>query len=268
MISNKKICYWSIGWGQYANMIQSLINSKNQYGIEGDFIAFTDRELKNCINVSLDPNIPLDLSNYMFKFMYLYKLKDYDYDYFIFVDADSIFVNKPNISPLFFVEKTPWHCFLESPINSNKTKRGDWWSVPVHTLEKLYRELGVNCKEIRNMNAGFWICKKEFIQAACKLGFECYNFFASKNFAVTEEIPMAYIGNHICGDVSFHYHEKYTNYWASDWTGIFKNQLPFYKEWEYESYMTGEKSVIKPCLIHAMRSKNALIENGSKSEYI
>lgn len=268
MIKNKKICYWSIGWGDYAYMIQSLIDSKNKYNIQGDFIAFTDKKLNNCINESLDPTIPLDLSNYMFKFSYLKKLLNYDYDYFIFIDADSIFVSNPDITPLFFVQKTPWHCFLESPVNTIKTVRRDWWGVPVEILTKIYRKMGVVCEEIRNMNAGYFICQKEFIPHACELGFSCYETFLKNNFKVTEEIPMAYITNHICADVSFHFHEKYINYWASDWTAKFKNQIPSYKEWEYESYMTGEKFIVKPSLIHAMRSKPELIQNGKNSKLI
>ena len=120
-----KICYWSIGSGDYSFMIQNLIYSKNLNKVEGDFIAFSDKKLKNCINQTLDPEIPLSLDNYMFKFAYLKKLIHFDYDYFVFIDADTLFVKKPNICPSFFVQDAPWHCFLESPINSNKTKRKD-----------------------------------------------------------------------------------------------------------------------------------------------
>ena len=259
-----KICYWSIGSGDYSFMIQNLIYSKNLNKVEGDFIAFSDKKLKNCINQTLDPEIPLSLDNYMFKFAYLKKLIHFDYDYFVFIDADTLFVKKPNICPSFFVQDAPWHCFLESPINSNKTKRKDWWGVPINELTKMYRQLGVISNEIRNMNAGYWVCKKEFIETACNLGEECYNFFVSKNFLITEEIPMAYIGNYICGDAKFHFHEKFTDYWASDWTGIFKNKFPTYKEWEYESYMTEERIMVKPTLVHAMRSKTVLINEGKK----
>lgn len=261
-MKSKRICYWSIGWGDYSYMIQSLINSKLKFQIDGDFIAFSDKSIKNCVNEKLDNNISLDLSSYMFKFDYLLKLLEYDYDYFIFVDADSLFVNKPNMCPTILVDKTPWHSFLESPINLITTKRKDWWGVPVNTLTRMYRELGIASSEIRNMNAGFWICKKQFIEQAVKLGRECYQFFASRGFKITEEIPMAYISNYISADNSIHFHEKYSNYWASDWTGVFKDSIPQYKEWEYESYMTGEKFTVLPCLIHAIRSKKVLVEIG------
>lgn len=260
---NKKICYWTIAWGDYAYMAQSLVNSARTVGIQDDFIVFSDKDLKNCINYSLDSTIQLDLSNYMFKFFYMMKLLSLDYEYFVFIDSDSYFVSKPLLSPLDFVsKKNPWHCFLESPINSKKTIRPDWWGVPVNILTDFYRNLGIINNEIRNVNAGYWICKKSFIKQAYYLAINCYNYFVSNNYRITEEIPMAYITSYMSRNVNFHFHENYFDYWASDWTGVFKNQLPIYKEWGYESYMTGEKFNIKPALIHAMRSKQALIHNG------
>lgn len=126
MNQNQKICYWSIGSNHHSYMVQSLINSKIKYGISGDFIAFTDKNLSNCINENLDSNIQMNLSNYMFKFQYLYKLLKYDYEYFIFLDADSIFVKESEICPVSLLNGDPWHIFLESPINLPATKRPDW----------------------------------------------------------------------------------------------------------------------------------------------
>lgn len=260
---NKKICYWTIAWGDYAYMAQALISSAKAVGIQDDFIVFSDKNLKDCINHPLDPKIDLSLVNYMFKFSYLTKLLEMNYEYFVFIDSDSYFVTKPNLSPLDIMkEGNPWHCFLESPINSEKTIRPDWWGVPVKTLTQMYRNLGVFNKEIRNVNAGYWICKKSFIKQACKLGIACYNYFISNNYKITEEIPMAYITNYMSKNVDFHFHENYFNYWASDWTGNFKNIMPLYKIWSYESYMTGEKYNIQPALVHAMRSKTVLINQG------
>ena len=60
--------------------------------------------------------------------------------------------------------------------------------------------------------------------------------------------------------------ENYTNYWASDWTDNFKDKIPEDKDWEYTSYMTLEKIEVRPAIVHAMRSKQALI-NKSKLFY-
>jgi hypothetical protein len=262
---NKKICYWNVSWGRHSLMSQALIFSMRRNGINDDFIAFSDRELVDCTNRKLDHGIKLDLSNYLFKFQYLKLLKDEPYDYFIFIDADSFFVKPPTMSPLELVKnQSPWHCFLESPINLKSTKRRDWWGVPTTELTKIYRDLGVESTEIRNMNAGFWICKKEFISTAYSLGMSCFYKFKSLGYRITEEIPMAYISNYMSPDNTVHFHEKYFDYWASDWTGKFTNILPTDTEWEYTSYMTDEKFIIKPSLVHAMRSKRALIEVGHK----
>jgi hypothetical protein len=162
-------------------------------------------------------------------------------------------------------KNNPWHCFLESPINTEKTIRPDWWGVPNKTLEGLYRDLGVSCKEIRNMNAGYWICRREFIPNACELGTKCMLYFLKNKFKITEEIPMAYITNYMSTDNTFHFHENYFNYWASDWTGKFAYMVPTDTEWINTSYMTNEKTLIRPAIVHAMRSKEALIKNGFES---
>ena len=57
---SKKICYWSISWGDYDYMVQSLVNSFKQVGMTEDFITFTEKPVKNCINHRLDSNIEND----------------------------------------------------------------------------------------------------------------------------------------------------------------------------------------------------------------
>lgn len=241
-------------------MLQNLVHSARKFGIQDEFIAFSDSKLDGCVNEPLDASVPLDLSNYMFKFHYLKKLTKYDFEYFVFLDGDSVFVNTPTRHPTSLVPMgIPWHCFLESPINSRKTQRPDWWGVPNTVLTNEFRNLGVISSEIRNVNAGYWICKKQFIDEAVRLGLQCYEHFKKLGFRVTEEIPMSYISNYICPNVTYHFHERYADYWASDWTGVFKDIYPSFAEWEYESYMTGEKFTVKPSIIHAMRSKRALI---------
>lgn len=264
---NKKICYWSVAWGNHSYMLQSLVDSFHEFNIEGDFLVFSDLEIKGAVNRPLSKDISLDLSNYLFKFDYLKLLKkETDYDYFIFIDADSLFLKKPERDPLFFMQnQNPWFCFLESPINSKKTTRGDWWNVPNEALVYIFREMGVVTEEIRNLNAGYWICHKNFIDQAYSLGMECFEMFKKFGFNVTEEIPMSYITNYIMLEPRFAFHENYFDYWASDWTGEFKDNVPTYSEWTNTSYMTGERTIISPCLIHAMRSKSALIELGKNS---
>ena len=260
---SKRICYWNVSWGNHSYMTRALVHSMRKNNILDDFISFSDIKIKGCKNKHLEPSVKNSLANYMFKFEYLKFLKHEPYDYFIFIDADSFFVREPEISPISFMQNNnPWHCFLESPVNSEKTKRPDWWGVKNQDLVNAYRKMGITAEEIRNMNAGFWICKKEFIDHAVGLGLACYDFFTKMGFRITEEIPMAYISNYIQTDNSLYFHEKYFNYWASDWTGQFKDIIPENREWVYTSYMTGENFTINPAIVHSMRSKQKLTSLG------
>lgn len=261
---NKKICYWTISWGDYDYIAQSMINSAREVGIEEDFYAFTEKPINNCSNFRLNKNINLDQLQF-FKFEYLkHEIQKLDYDYFVFIDADHYFVRKPEISPLDIIQDSPWHSFLESPINSTKTKRPDWWQVPNHIMETFMRKNGVFSKEIRNSNGGFWICQKEFIDQAAILAYEFHNKLKRYNITVPEEVSIAYLSHLMSPKVEDRFLENFTNYWASDWTENFKDKIPEDREWEYTSYMTYEKIKVRPAIVHAMRSKIVLI-NKSKS---
>ena len=91
-----KTLIWSVAWGDYSYMLQSLVNSIRSVGLNTDIMTFTDISLKNCISYDLDKNIELDFKQY-WKFRYLSKLQQYDYDLFVFIDSDHYFVRKPNL---------------------------------------------------------------------------------------------------------------------------------------------------------------------------
>jgi hypothetical protein len=256
----KTYCYWTISWGDYDYIAQTMINSARNVGVNEDFYAFTEKPIKNCINFRLNQDIQLDDLQF-FKFEYLKKeIKKLNYDYFIFIDADHFFVRKPDINPLDIIKDSPWHSFLESPINSNKTKRSDWWGVPNQVMTAFMKKNGVQSTEIRNSNGGFWICQKEFIEQASHLAYEFHNKLKRYNIVVPEEVSIAYLSHLMSPKIEDRYLEYYTNYWASDWTENFKDILPENRSWEYVSYMTMEPINVNPAIVHAMRSKKALIQ--------
>jgi hypothetical protein len=241
-------------------MLQTLVNSFHEVGMENDFICFSDTEITNCIYKELNKDIRLSTSNYFFKLEYLNELTSFNYKYYVFLDADSFFVRKPQTNPSdLLLNNKPWFCFLESPINSLNTKRPDWWSVPNSVLELNFRKLGVISREIRNMNAGFWICQKEFIPTALNLAKSCFQLFSNQGFNITEEIPMSYIANYLYPDDTSLHLEKYTDYWCSDWIGNFKDKIPDDVKWIMVDYMTNKKFIVNPAIVHAMRSDSALI---------
>lgn len=259
---SKKICYWSISWGDYDYMVQSLVNSFKDVGMKEDFITFTEKPIRNSINYRLDKTIENDQLQF-FKFEYLKKcMQNMDYDIYVFIDADHFFVRKPEIEIEDILSGSPWHSFLESPINNKKTQRKDWWGIPNSILTKCMKQNGVLNEEIRNTNGGFWICHKNFIDQAHFSAYEFHIYLKSNGFTVPEEVSIAYLSHLMSPKLEDRYLEKFTNYWASDWTEVFKDKLPEDKEWEYTSYMTFEKIKVNPAIVHAMRSKKALIENG------
>jgi len=256
-----KICYWSIAWGQYSYILQSLLKSFKDVGMTEDFHIFSDRELKYAKNHNLIDTIQLDQLQF-FKFHYLKEIAKLDYDIFVFIDADHFFVRKPDIGIEEILNGDPWHSFLESPVNSIKTQRQDWWGIKNQDLVKYFQELGVVSNEIRNTNGGFWICKKDFANQAFDLAFKSHNYLKLKNHTVPEEVSIGYISHMSSKDIRNRFAEKYFNYWASDWTTNFSGILPKDKTWEWVSYMTMEKFIINPAIVHGMRSKNALLEYG------
>lgn len=260
-----RICYWSIAWGEYSYMLQSLVHSFKEVGMNEDFIVFSDIKLKHAENMGLDKTIEND-SLQFFKFEYLKKIiSKLDYDVFVFIDADHFFVRKPDISiDKILEDRSPWHSFLESPINSYKTTRPDWWGIKNLNLIKYFREMGVNSREIRSTNGGFWICRKNFIEQAHEMAYKCHDFLMKNGHIVPEEVSIGYISNYISADNSNRFSEKFEDYWGSDWTGEFKDILPKDVNWQLVSYMTNEKILVNPSIVHAMRSKKALAEYGRK----
>jgi hypothetical protein len=255
----KTFCYWTISWGEYDYMTQTMIDSAKQVGVQENFYAFTEKPINNCFNFRLKKDIKLDDLQF-FKFEYLkQEISKLNYDYFVFIDADHYFVRKPEISALDIIKDSPWHSFLESPINSKQTQRPDWWGIPNKIMAAFMKKSGVQSDEIRNSNGGFWICKKEFINQAYNLAYEFHNKLKKHNIVLPEEVSIAYLSHLMSPIVDDRFLENYINYWASDWTDNFKDIIPEDKEWEYVSYMTLKPIKVRPAIVHAMRSKKALI---------
>lgn len=256
-----KTLIWSVAWGEYRYMLQSLVASIRNVGIEDDILVFTDEPIKLCQRESLIDGIELDFKQY-WKFHYLKAIKYLNYDLFVFIDSDHFFVKKPNKTFADVIGSDPWHSFLESPINSEETKRGDWWGVPNKNMVELYRQFGVNQKTVYNSNGGFWMCKKSFIEHAANTGLLFKDYQKPFNFDLPEEVAIAILSHLFSKDYSDRFHAKYLDYWASEWTGSLQDKLPNGEPWLFQEYMTHKQSTLNPSLVHAMRSKKALVDFG------
>ena len=252
---------WSVAWGDYRYMLQNLMNSIRSVGIEHDILTFSDQPLSGVISCEMDKNIHLDGTQY-WKFDYLTKIAKLDYDVFVFIDSDHHFVRKPRLDFHELLAGDPWHSFLESPLNNSTTSRSDWWSVQNKDMVKLWRDFGVTQNTLYNTNGGFWICKKEFAEHARKTVLLFKDFQSKLNLNLPEEVPIGVLSHMFSMDYEKRLHKNLMDIWASEWTGALKDRLPNGYDWEFVEYMTGKKINVNPSIVHAMRSKSALVQSG------
>jgi len=256
-----KTLIWSVAWGEYRYMTQNLMRSIRNVGIEHDILTFSDEPLDGVISCEIDKGIELDFKQY-WKFHYLNKIKELDYDLFVFIDSDHHFVRKPSKDFHEIIGADPWHSFLESPINSPKTTRGDWWGLRNADMLSLYRSLGVLQKTVYSTNGGFWMCKRDFASHAASVGFLFREKQKSLGLDLPEEVAIAVLSHLYSMDYTDRFHYQYMDTWASEWTGVLKDKLPDGSSWEFVEYMTGARSTLNPSIVHAMRSKPALVASG------
>jgi len=258
-----KTLIWSVAWGDYRYMMQSLMDSIKKSGVDHDMLTFSDQPLSGVISCELDSEINLDFKQY-WKFNYLNKISKLDYDLFVFIDSDHYFVRKPSVDFCEIIGEDPWHSFLESPINSHLTKRPDWWGVSNPHMTQLYRDFGVTQNVVYSTNGGFWICKRNFASAAMNVGLLFRDFQKSRGLDLPEEVAIAVLSHMFSKDYRNRFHSKYLNIWASEWTGALRDKIPDGSPWTFQEYMTHEKSVINPDIVHAMRSKQAFVSKGKQ----
>lgn len=258
-----KTLIWSVAWGDYRYMLQSLMDSIRSVGINHDILTFSDEPLHGVISCEKDPSIQMDFKQY-WKFKYLSKISRLDYDLFVFIDSDHYFVRKPDLDFSDMVGNDPWHSFLESPINSERTRRSDWWGVQNESMVRLYRDFGVAQKTIYSTNGGFWICKRSFANHASSVASLFNEFQRGRGLDLPEEVLVAILSHMFSMNYSDRFHSRYMNIWASEWTGVLSDRIPSGEPWQFQEYMTHEKSQVNPAIVHAMRSKNALVRMGKE----
>lgn len=256
-----KTLIWSVAWGEYRYMMQSMMNSIKASGSECDLMVFCDEPLSEVLSLEMDLKIEMDFKQY-WKFRYLPKLAELEYDLFVFIDSDHYFVRKPPKSFSEIIGDDPWHSFLESPINAPDTRRGDWWGVPNQRMAEIYRGFGVTQNRIYSTNGGFWMCKRDFLVNASSVGLMFRDYQKPFGFDLPEEVAIAVMSHMFGRDYSDRFHSNYMDVWASEWTGALKDRIPDGNPWRFQEYMTGRVSEVNPAIVHAMRSKSALVSLG------
>jgi hypothetical protein len=245
-------------------MMATSIASARLHGVTEDFHVWTDRNIPGAI---CHASGNFDHRLYLFKLRFLVnEVAKLDYDYFVFLDADNFFVRHPGHG-IFdqLLRDNDWFVQLESLCNSKFVHRGDWWGCPIRWYPLLLRYQGVKSEKIYNCNAGFWIVRKPAIATFYEKAMNFFNFAREELHLVnfTEEPPLAFVG-HFVDNPELNNFDATCRVWASDWTGQFANRLPTGEHWDFEDYMSGERMRVNPAIVHAMRSKDALMR-GFKS---
>lgn len=254
----KELCYWSVGDGDFAFMLQALVGSFREVGMEEDFHVFSDQEIYGA-TTHLTQNF--DKSFFLFKFGFLQQvLKHLDYRYFAFLDADTYFVRKP---PPFLklLQRSPIHAFLETDLTL-VTDQKKWHECPVPTVTKFMKECGITHENIYNVNGGFFIVKREIIDVVCDMAVDFWKHCFLNGFAFTEEPSLAYVTQMLCQDPQEHLLRNLVDIWCPDWTGHYKDALPDGKEWVFKDYFHDESFTVNPAIVHVIKGKQMLIDKG------
>ena len=252
------LCFWSIADKQYAFLLQTLVNSFRNVGMKEDFHVFCDKEIKGA-ETHLITNFEKNF--FLFKFLFLQNLvKQLDYSYFVFLDADCYFVRKPP-ELLELMQGSPIHCFFESDCTA-PSKRPKWHKCPLPEYVRLMRECGVTSEKVYNVNAGFFIVKREAIDMICGLAIDFWKHALLNGYIFTEEPPLAYVMHMLCVTAENHLLWDHPDVWCTDWLGNYAGRLPDGKPWAFADYMTEERFTVNPAIVHAIKSKEAMITAG------
>jgi hypothetical protein len=251
-----RYCYWTVVDGEHAWMAQSLVHSARRAGVFTDFHVWTDRPFAGAICHDAGR---VEKEGCLFKLTFLRDaVRPLDYEYFVWLDADTWFVRHPG-SIVSVLRGSPLHVTLESDLCREDSARRDWWGCPNHRMVELLRARGVRGRSVFNVNGGFFVVHRDAIETLFRLAYEFWQFGRGQGLNFNDEPLLAYAMQMLCGNPHLHTLRETAGVWASDWTGCFRDHLPDGQAWWFEDYFTREKIPVNPAIVHAMRSKAALL---------
>jgi len=255
----RDVCFWSIGDGPYAALLQALVHSYRHVGMEDDFHVISDRQIKEAITHIVPP---FSKHCYLFKYIFLTEImQPLDYRYFVFLDSDNYFVRKlENVLDL--VKDIPLHSFLEGGVTSPLNKRESWQFCTPSQFVNLMHNKGLKNEKVYNANGGFFIVEKNAIKKMCDLLFDFWLYGLSQGRVFSDEPCLSYATQMLSGVQEKSLYNNNLHIWAVDWKGVFENQIPYDRTWINYDFYTNEPHTARPAIVHAVKSKDALISFG------
>jgi hypothetical protein len=241
-------------------MGKATIKSARAVGVPNDFHVWSDRPIVGGI---VHPSGNFRNEGWLFKFTFLRDaVRKLNYDYFVWFDTDTYFVRNPG-DVLRHMHGSPIHIALECDVLAANNSRMDWWDCPNRMFAKLMWRMGVRSRRIYNVNGGFVIVHREAIETVFRLAMDFYRYGLECSYRFVDEQLWSYAMHMLCADTHVHTLRETDDLWASDWTGNFADRLPTDSPWELTDYFTNERRFVNPSIVHAMRSKTALVREGA-----
>ena len=154
------------------------------------------------------------------------------------------------------------HVPLECDLLEERVRFEDWWGVPVGELAALGRK----GHGFWTCNAGLFVVRRDRVRELRERWLEAVADCLERGWAVTEEVPLSLALGGMVRELGRHCVWGRPAYWVSDWAGHWCGRLPEAGTWVAEEFMTGRWRSVRPAIVHAMRSKQALVERGGKAE--
>ncbi|HXJ58671.1 MAG TPA: hypothetical protein VNU68_18600 [Verrucomicrobiae bacterium] len=256
-----RFCYWSVVDGDYSLMMAAVIHSARRAGVDTDFHVWSDVPVPGSIH---HPAGTFEKWGCLFKLEFLRgAVKQLGYDYFVWLDTDMWFVRDPGNVPR-LLRGAPLHIALETDLTRVDMRRQEWWDCPNQRVVELMRQCGVLHPQVFNVNGGLFIVHRNAIDTVYRLAFEFSDFCKQQGFTFNDEPLLAYAMQRLCHDPNLHTLKATLDFWCSDWTGQFQDRLPDGQPWLFLDYFTEEPVLVNPAIVHAMRSKNALVSLGQE----
>src|SRR2546427_8208447 len=112
---SKRYCYWSLGTGPYARLLERCVASARASGVFKEFHVLTDRAIAGCECYDAQQ---VETTSGLYQLIYLKAgISKLLFDYFIWIDADSWFVRNPK-NVLDCLGKSPIHVPLATDLSA------------------------------------------------------------------------------------------------------------------------------------------------------
>lgn len=249
-------CYWSIATGAYAKMIAATIRAARELGVKEEFHVWTDSSVPGAFCHDA-VSFPREGPHYRFHYLQ-HHVSALPHEHFVWLDADSWFVRRPE-NLLAVLNGDPVHATLESDMLSPKSRRSSWWQCPLKSFAEIMAKAGVKKQSLYNLNGGFWVVRRDAINEIYSLVCRFYDVGVSHGYRFNDEPLLCYAMHMLCQNTEPHVLRKQPTVWATDWKGVFSEDLPDGSPWILEDYFSGEPLAVNPSIVHMLRSKHLLL---------